>query len=204
MRAVEVAPQRLARWLVGFEQRHGHYCTHVSEGAVHLRAADGERARLSGWLPVTEDLGETGVTAALFAPPWPMAVLLVRRGGYAVAIADAGGTLSRKVGTRHVQSRTAAGGWSQQRYARRRGNQAAELVGAVAAHLARLLEEAAQPPASLLVGGSRDLVAQVLADRRLFRLQTLPRRSLHDLPDPRAAVLETALERAQAVRIMVG
>ena len=31
---------------------------------------------------------------------------------------------AHKVGTRHVQSRTAAGGWSQQRYARRRANQA--------------------------------------------------------------------------------
>ena len=61
----------------------------------------------------------------------PLAVLLLRRGGYAVALAAEDGLLAHKVGSRHVQSRTAAGGWSQQRFARRRGNQADALVGAV-------------------------------------------------------------------------
>ena len=45
-----------------------------------------------------------------------------RRGGYAVGLASGGGFTASKVGSRHVQSRTAAGGWSQQRFARRRGS----------------------------------------------------------------------------------
>ena len=51
----------------------------------------------------------------------------------------AGTLTAAKVGSRHVQSRTAAGGWSQQRFARRRGKQADELVDAVVRHARRIL-----------------------------------------------------------------
>ena len=96
----------------------------------------------------------------------PLAVLLLRRGGYAVALAAEDGLLAHKVGSRHVQSRTAAGGWSQQRFARRRGNQADALVGAVQDHFVRILD--GQPaPMALLVGGDKALAAEVLADPRL-------------------------------------
>ena len=61
----------------------------------------------------------------------PLAVVLVRRGGYAVGVASGDRLTAHKVGTRYVQSRTAAGGWSQQRFARRRANQADGLVGEV-------------------------------------------------------------------------
>ena len=64
-----------------------------------------------------------------------MVLLLLRRGGYGVGRASQGGALAAsKVGTRYVQSRTAAGGWSQHRFARRRDNQAAGLIDTAAAH----------------------------------------------------------------------
>jgi hypothetical protein len=135
----------------------------------------------------------------------PLAVLLVRRGGYAVGLAERAAGVpaytASKVGTRHVQSRTAAGGWSQQRFARRRGNQADELVRAVADHAARLL--LSPLPAGLVVGGDKALVRDVLADPRLALLGDLPRRELYDLPDPRRSVLEDALRRGRAVRVTV-
>lgn len=130
----------------------------------------------------------------------PLAVLLVRRGGYAVGVAEGTRLLARKVGTRHVQSRTAAGGWSQQRFARRRANQADELVGAVAEHLARLLR-GAPDPAGVLCGGDRGLVRQVLADPRLTGLAQLPRHAAYDIPDPDRSVLEATLARCRAVRV---
>jgi len=43
----------------------------------------------------------------------------------------------------------------------------------------------------------------VLADARLSRLSQLPRRELFDLPDPRLVVLQRALRRGRAVRIML-
>ena len=106
----------------------------------------------------------------------------------------AGAFTSSKVGTRHVQSRTAAGGWSQQRFARRRGKQADELVDAVVGHARRILlgddesprEGAPGIPDGLVVGGDRTLVREVLAASALRALRGLPTRELYDLPDPEA------------------
>ena len=80
--------------------------------------------------------------------PDPLGVVLVRRGGYACALVSGGSVAESKVGTRHVQSRTAAGGWSQQRFARRRGNQADALVEAVAGHALRILLAGNESPAT--------------------------------------------------------
>ena len=139
----------------------------------------------------------------------PLGLVLVRRGGYAVGLASGGTLTASKVGTRHVQSRTAAGGWSQQRFARRRGNQADALVEAVADHALRvLLGGDASPrqgstgiPEGLVVGGDRALVAAVMDEAPMKALAGLPRRELYDLPDPRRAVLDEALRRGRAVRI---
>lgn len=131
----------------------------------------------------------------------PLAVVLVRRGGYAVGVAQGGALVAHKVGTRYVQSRTAAGGWSQQRFARRRGNQADALVGAVTEHAVRVLDGSGA--AGLVLGGDRTLAARVLEDPRLSRLGALPRRELYDLPDPSFAVLQRTVERARAVWVTV-
>lgn len=131
----------------------------------------------------------------------PLAALLVRRGGYAVGVARGARLVAHKVGTRYVQSRTAAGGWSQQRFARRRANQADELVGAVTEHALRVL--GGIDARGLVVGGDRALAESVLEDARLAGVRDLPRRELYDLPDPRLAVLETALARARAVRVTI-
>src|SRR5258708_2392182 len=72
--------------------------------------------------------------AAPAGVPRAVGVLLVRLGGYAAgvfagyppALADA------KVGSRPVHGRSAAGGWSQQRFARRREKQANEALDAAA------------------------------------------------------------------------
>ena len=131
----------------------------------------------------------------------PLAVILIRRGGYAVALADSACLSAHKVGTRRVQSRTAAGGWSQQRFARRRANQADEMVRAVRDHLVRVLGETAC--VGLVVGGDRTLVGEVLEDARLRGIRDLPRRELYDLPDPNRAVLDRAIERGRAVRVTI-
>ena len=106
---------------------------------------------------------------------------------------------AHKVGTRYVQSRTAAGGWSQHRFARRRDNQADALVVSVIEHTLRIV--LASPSDALVVGGDKALVRDVLADVRLARLAELPRRELFDLPDPKLVVLQQALRRGRAVRI---
>ncbi len=192
MRVVEVGPERLARWVASFGERH--------DGAQHRESAG-------------RVVGLTGGDGACAEMDWfaydPIGVVLVRRGGYAVGLAVGGRFTQSKVGARHVQSRTAAGGWSQQRFARRRGNQADALVEAVVGHSVRILlggnesPRAGAPgiPTALVVGGDRTLVADVLAAHSLRALSELPCRELYDLPDPKRDVLERALTRGRSVRI---
>ena len=194
-RVIEVDPDRFDRWMAGFAERHGTYdaAEETTPGGVVVsaRAADGST-----------------VVATPFAYD-PLGVVLVRRGGYAVGLASDGAWLGSKVGTRHVQSRTAAGGWSQQRFARRRGKQADELVDAVVGHARRVLLGDDESPAAgatgvpraLVAGGDRALVREVLDASALRALHGLPVRELYDLPDPKRDVLETALRRGRAVRI---
>lgn len=170
-RVVEVAPERLDGWLERFAARNAEAEAPQRVTAVHRFDHD------------------------------PLGLVLVRRGGYAVGLARGGVLAEHRCGTRYVQSRTAAGGWSQQRFARRRGNQADELVRAVAGHALRILPPGI--PAALVVGGDRTLVGAVLADPRLAHLGALPRRGLHDLPDPRLGVLRAALRRGRAVWVVV-
>ena len=66
-------------------------------------------------------------------------MLLVRKGGFAVARLAGDRFVESKVGQRHVQGRTKAGGQSQQRFARRRDNQARQAYEAAAEHAARIL-----------------------------------------------------------------
>ena len=135
--------------------------------------------------------------------PLPLVVLLIRRGGYAAGVVTDRGLVRHKVGTRRVQSRTAAGGWSQQRFARRRANQADALVEAVQNHLARLRTEAAVTPRALVRGGDRALAAEVLEDPRLRDLADLPSRDYPSLPDPRRSVLDDVIDRATAYEITI-
>lgn len=146
--------------------------------------------------------------SAWCAPPTHLGLVLIRRGGYAVGRAEGPHLRSHKSGTKYVQSRTAAGGWSQQRFARRRGNQADALVGAVvelaAAHLLPgPVGSAPELPQGLVVGGDRALGEQVLADPVLAQVAELPRRTFADLPEPRFVVLEQALRRGRSVPIRI-
>ena len=84
--------------------------------------------------------------------------------------------LESKVGQRHVQGRTKAGGQSQQRFARRRDNQARVAFEAAAEHAARILE----PVEVVVTGGDHVAVDAVLADPRLAGLTVaapVPRRT---------------------------
>jgi hypothetical protein len=206
-RLIEVAASRLPRWLAGFVDLHGAAVVGADGDFVTLTAADGSVASLEvpfgRGLPPGEDFDVIGrwltervqvVDAAL--------VLLVRRGGYAVGACERSALVSHKVGTRYVQGRTAAGGWSQQRFARRRSGQTAELVGAATGAAVAVFARAGSPRC-LVVGGDRSLIEAVLADRRLTRVAGLPRTPVLDVPDPRLAGLSAALGRARAIRVRV-
>jgi hypothetical protein len=198
-RRVDVSPERLAKWLAGFADRHGAPSVSAgAEGVLVLTAPDGEEASLAPppGVPAVPAADVAGFVAAALVPR-RLGLLLVRRGGIAVGIASGAALVSSKVDSAYVQSRTAAGGWSQQRFARRRENQARALTGDAADLAARLLLP--DPPDALVTGGDRRLVEDVLGDPRLGALPA-PARHL-DVPDPRLSVLQAAVAAARAVRI---
>jgi hypothetical protein len=197
-RLVEVDPERIVVWVDGFAERHGALMWSSAQRSVALSAADGASAVLEPFAPGVPISAVDGL-ARWAVPPTRLALILVRRGGYAVGVGQGSDLAAHKVGTRYVQSRTAAGGWSQHRFARRRDNQADALVGSVIEHTRRIV--LALPSDALVVGGDKVLVRDVLADARLSRLAELPRRELFDLPDPKLVVLQRALRRGRAVRI---
>lgn len=204
-RRLGVAPERLGRWLDGVADRHGRFDDVVLDGdGVRISCADTTTVTLHApfaWTPGPALL--SSVTAAVRAPH-RAAVLLVRRGRWAVGVFDGTDLVVSKVDARLVQGRTAAGGWSQQRFARRRGNQTDAVVEHAVDTAVRVLLPHAGTVEALFTGGDRGLVDAVLGDARLRPLAALRREPALEVGDPtKAVLLETPAKfRAVAVHIV--
>ncbi|WP_181311086.1 acVLRF1 family peptidyl-tRNA hydrolase [Nocardioides campestrisoli] len=197
MPVVPVPAERIARWVANFGSRHGEVTLAVSDGCLTGVADDGSAFRAHPPFSGRHDgPAEPEAFAAACDPPGVWGVLLVRKGGFAVARLEGRTLVEHKIGQRHVQGRTKAGGQSQQRFARRRDNQARIAYEAAADHAARILR-----PGVLVVGGDRAAVTEVLEDRRLAGQQVVG--DWLDVPDPRRRVLDDAVERACAARVEV-
>jgi hypothetical protein len=199
-RSVSVAPERLDRWLAGFGDRHGEVSYDVTPTSVTVSAEDGSLAVVTVPFEPLADLSKDGLVTHVLKP-WRLGVLLVRRGGYGAGVFVGGNLVDSKVGSRHVQGTTKAGGWSQQRYARRRDNQAREAFAAATEVAVRILGPAKLD--ALVCGGDRRAVDTVLDDPRLKDLSGLVRPPFLGVPDPKQKVLEQAGADARAVRIEV-
>jgi hypothetical protein len=201
-RWVDVDPQRLTRWIDGFTTRHGAIEVSAVGNALRLHASDGAVAELHPppGAPATADLA--GFLAAA-EEPRRVGLLLARKGAVAVGVAEGDRLISSKIETRYVQARTAAGGWSQQRFARRRDNQAKAAVGQAVELAVRLLLPYASSTAVLVCGGDRRTVDSILTDRRLAPLAALRADRLLDVPEPRYTVLQAAVRAARAVSVLV-
>jgi hypothetical protein len=196
---VLVSRHRVPWWVENFTTRHGDIELTVTDG--ELRGTAGDGSTFAARLPfgrAYDGAAEAGAFADATVPPDAWGVLLVRKGGFAVARLAVEQVVGSKVGQRHVQGRTKAGGQSQQRFARRRDNQAREAYGAAADHAARILAGLAGP---LVTGGDHAAVDAVLADARLAALEVVG--PWLAVPDPRRAVLDAAVGDAQAVVIEV-
>ena len=201
MADVLVPTARVVRWFENFATRHGGASYDVVDGALHATGADGSTAVAR--LPF--DLGYDGpplpdAFAASVVTPAQWGVLLVRKGGFAVARLAGADLVEHKIGQRHVQGRTKAGGQSQQRFARRRDNQARAAYDAAADHAARILGSSLD---ALVVGGDRGAVDAVLADPRLSAAGAARTGQWLDVPDPKRAVLDQAVIDAGAASIEV-
>jgi len=197
MTTVSIPVGRLPRWVDNFADRHQGVDLRAASGQLFGSAPDG--STFAAFLPFDEAYDgpsvATAFAAAAAAPPtW--GVLIVRKGGFAVARLAGADLVERKIGQRHVQGRTKAGGQSQQRFARRRDNQARAAYEAAADHAARILR-----PGPLVTGGDRSAVADVLSDTRLTGLRVVD--PWLAVPDPKRQVLDQAVLDAQAIRVEV-
>ncbi|HEV7203897.1 MAG TPA: acVLRF1 family peptidyl-tRNA hydrolase [Jatrophihabitans sp.] len=195
VRTVTVAAGRLERWLAGFAERHGDTETVASPTVVALTGADGARAWIDvPFAPLTGSLVEHVTRARRIG------VVLVRRGGHAAGLFEGERLVASKVGSSYVQGTTKAGGWSQQRYARRRANQSSAAFADAADAVARVLGSVTDLDA-VVAGGDRPAVKAVLADPRLTRLEPLLTDPWLNVKDPKLRVLETMPEQFRVARI---
>lgn len=195
---VDVAPERLGRWMENFVARHGAY----TERGLILVAADGASAELNP-PPGVREAETVAELVRLAQQPRRLGLLLARKGAVAVGIADGAELVASKVDTHYVQGRTAAGGWSQQRFARRRDNQAKAAAADGAGIVGRILLPEVRRLAALVTGGDRSAIDMILAAPQLAPVAALRDGRILDVPEPRHAVLVSAVAGARAVPILI-
>jgi hypothetical protein len=185
---------------------------------VVFRAADGAiaechppfpplPARASSGPPGGPAGGEPGASAALMArhalADRTVGVLLVRLGGYAAGVFTGPGQqlAASKVGSRLVHGRSAAGGQSQRRFARRREKQASEALGAAADTAAAVFGPYNGRLDAVVLGGDKRATSALTDDPRLRPYLALAVNRFLTVPDPRLAVLKATPRAFTAIRI---
>jgi hypothetical protein len=205
MRTVDVPAERIEGWMQRFGERHGSTSWTADPEWVVGTSQDGGRAECEVPFPPLE-VDERAVYGGL--PDHArrdrcVGVLLVRLGGHAAGVFSGTDLVASKVGSRLVHGRSAAGGQSQQRFARRREGQVRVALQDAAAVAIRVLLPAVNDLDAVVVGGDRSAVEKVLSDGRLAPLRRLVVPRLLDVPDPRLRVLKDTPRLFRAVRVRV-
>jgi hypothetical protein len=207
-RRIDVAPERFSGWITSFGERHGGGLTAEpdQDGAL-FSAADGATARCEAPFPPFDASANPDAAAlaqqlaAHASADRTVGVLLVRLGGYAAGVFTGAEPVlaASKVGSRLVHGRSAAGGQSQQRFARRRENQAHQALNAAADTAAGVfgpyqLDE-------VVLGGDRRAMAGLRDDPRLTSYFEQATGIFLTVPDPKLTVLRDTPRLFRAIRI---
>ncbi len=201
-RLVRVPFERWAGWCTRYDGAHPGTSWRIGATEAVAESPDGTRVAVVVPFEPLIELSPDGFAAHL-QRPWLAGVVLVRRGGFAVARVQGAEVVDSKVGRRHVQGRTKAGGWSQHRFARRRDNQARAAFDAAAEHVHRVLGGVAGRLVTIGTGGDRQGVASVLSHPELARLAATPQTWLGGVPDPTRSVLDAAVARLRSVEVSI-
>jgi len=230
-RWIELPPVRFPGWIDAFGTRHGATAEaplgvavsqvdgargrgaggasgYSVEQSVIFVAPDGAMARCHPPFPGYPEIGlnaEEGASAiaAHALASRTVGVLLVRLGGYAVGVFTGSppALVGSKAGSRTVHGRSAAGGWSQQRFARRREKQATEALDAAAAAALGVWEHWAAGLDAVVLGGDKRAIAELRQDTRLAPYLELAVPRFLTVPDPKPAVLADSPRLFLAVRV---
>jgi len=206
-RWLDVGPERIEAWLESFAARHGAAQVDMGDGRdiVTLRAADGSIADCYvPFPPLPAPATGTGAElAAHAAADRTVAVLLVRLGGYAAGVFSGAQPqlVASKVGSRLVHGRSAAGGTSQHRFARRREKQAREALEAAADTAVGVFGSFTGRLDAVVLGGDRRSIAVLREDPRLRPYFDIAVNRFLTVPDPRLVVLQGTPRLFRAVQI---
>ena len=222
---VDVSGDRFPGWIASFAVRHGVPALAAPDDApenslivtcdthnVTFTAPDGAVAEChppfpeSLTWPAADGDGPAVITAAVaahVATPRAVGVLLVRLGGYAAGVFTGypPGLADAKTGSRLVHGRSAAGGTSQHRFARRREKQARQALGAAADTAAAVFAPFAGRLDAVVLGGDRRAIAGLRDDPRLKPYYDVAVERFLAVPDPRLAVLRGTPRLFRAIRI---
>lgn len=205
-RTVRVEPERLSGWLDRFQHRHGAVTPGVTPDRLQLSAPDGAVAEiLLRWGPLPAGDPLTTVLGQ-FSRDRRVGVLIVRRKAHAVGVFDGPRLEQGHHASHYVQGRTKAGGWSQQRYARRRAHQADRAFAAAAADVDSILLPQAAGLDALVLGGDTAAARSVLSDPDFTALRDLAaatRHPVYSTADPNRGVLEGFAAVFRAVPIQL-
>lgn len=208
-RWLEIGPERIEGWLASFADRHGATATAIDDhrAIATVRAADGSTAACHAPFPPLP-VSATGTGADLAAHAGAdrtVAVLLVRLGGYAAGVfAGAPPRLvASKVGSRLVHGRSAAGGTSQHRFARRREKQAREALEAAADNAVSVFGSFGGTLDAVVLGGDKRSMAALRDDIRLRPYFDIAVDRFLTVPDPRLAVLQDTPRLFRAIRVQL-
>ncbi|MFJ7217343.1 acVLRF1 family peptidyl-tRNA hydrolase [Amycolatopsis sp. NPDC098790] len=197
-RAVEVPPERLDGFFARFAERHGGItATETAPFEVRVLAADGASATAT--VPFGPLEGPSLTAHAQVSRR--IALLLVRLGGHSVGIARDGRIEVSRTDRHLVQGRSAAGGWSQQRFARRRAGQARHALRDAAKDAFEVLVPRLSEVDAVVLGGDRRALDELREDRRLAPLFARAEPRVLDVGEPSYAVLEDAAARALSVQV---
>ncbi len=209
-RRIDVAPGRFPGWIDSFAERHGAVRAELAGDAVRFTAQDGAvavgRVPFPPLPPVAEGDDDDAVAvakrlAAHATASRTVGVLLVRLGGYAAGVFTGSEPLlvASKVGSRLVHGRSAAGGQSQQRFARRRENQARQALTAAADTAAAVFGPYRLD--ALVLGGDKRAFAPIRTDVRLAPFFEVVVDAFLTVPDPRLTVLKDTPRLFRAIKI---
>jgi len=180
--------------------------THSGTGAVLFQGED-IGYYVQPPFPVEEYASEKGYCVkplhAILERDYLLGFILVRLGAYAVGVSRGERLVESKVGTGLVHSRHKKGGSSQGRFARHREKQMEYFFTRVCTHAREKLEPYAREMDYLVYGGARTTILSFQKQCHFlgqFSKRLLPPQL--DIPEPRKAVLETALARAWSSNIL--
>ncbi|EHR51483.1 hypothetical protein SacmaDRAFT_3258 [Saccharomonospora marina XMU15] len=211
-RIVEVDADRLAGWFERFAERNGGVLrTRLARQEVTVTAGDGTTATVAvpfGPLRgVERDTVVDGLAVEALVEhvrrPRRVGLLLVRLGGHSVGVAQAGRVVRSRTDRHLVHGRSAAGGWSQQRFARRRSGQARQALRSAADDAVRVLAARVGELDAVVLGGDRRALDELRSDPRLAEVFALAEPRVLDVAQPRRSVLDEAARRAHAVEVLL-